>query len=174
MIKKLLCITLFSFMLLNLVSCKKGVPVVNVILENNEGNYVYQCVLDDGNTKKIDKFTADQFNKYIVDTLSSAEVIDGVLHKSIENAVIYDDEDNVVEDTKLDEILKIAAKLIDHDIYLFEIFELNGEYYAFIELNVNWQDPCYLYHYDFATKELNELHVWQDVDLIGLQIVEGE
>ena len=55
----------------------------------------------------------------------------------------------------------------------FDIYELEGRYFAFIKLNVNWQDPCYLYEYDAGSDKLKELTVWQDVDLVGLHLIEN-
>ena len=46
-----------------------------------------------------------------------------------------------------------------------------GRYFLYLKLNVNWQDPCYLYAYDEAGGKLTELYVWQSMDLLGIALI---
>ena len=175
MIRKMTVFVLSVLILLNLTSCAPSEPLINVILENGDGNIEYHTVLKNGKTKKTDPFPADPCRKTSVDTLNlSHEIIDGKIYHTVPDSEITDTNKDPIQDEKLIEVISQVLQQIDHDIFTLDIYELNGDYYVFVELNVNMSDPCGLYQYDFSRGQLKELHVWQDVDVIGLQMVSGK
>ena len=59
---------------------------------------------------------------------------------------------------------------IDHAIFDFQIIVVNGQrYFAFVKLNVNWQDPCTLYEYEGG--ELRELAQWDNMRLLSVDLI---
>lgn len=65
-------------------------------------------------------------------------------------------------------LLEAAAAQIDHSVLSFTIYEADGRYFAFAQLNVNWQSPGVLYEFHPDTGVFQQLHQWESVQLLGL------
>ena len=52
--------------------------------------------------------------------------------------------------------------------------KVKKEYFVYLELNVNWQHPCYLYRYDLEQEKLDEVAVWQEQVVTGIKIANVE
>ena len=164
-------ILLISLLLtLSLTACSKE-TIIDVIIKDNEDNLNYLTVLDNGKDKTIDAFSSDEFNKYSVDcTRFTHEIKNNEIYIGAEKSKVYDEDGNEVDKPIINKLILKAINDIHHDIYYFDIYELDERYFAFIKLNVNMSDPCYLYEYDVVNDKLIELIVWQDVDLVGLNL----
>ena len=174
MSKKIVLLITLLLLTLSLSACSKGTEVIDVIIKDNEDHLNYLTVLDNGKDKTIEKFNSDGFSKYTVDcTKIESEIKYNRIYNKVNDAKIYDKDGNVADDPVMNGLLLKAVEKIHHPIFYFDIYELEGRYFAFIELNVNWQDPCYLYEYDADTDKLKEWIVWQDVDLVGLHLIEN-
>ena len=56
----------------------------------------------------------------------------------------------------MDDIFKKIA-LLEHDLLTVRIFDISGEYFVYVELNVNLWTPCSLYYYNQDSRELIQL-----------------
>ena len=172
--KKIVLLITLLLLTLSLSACGKGTEVIDVIIKDNEDNLNYLTVLDNGKDKTADEFNSDEFIRYSVDcTKIDSEIKYNKIYNKVNDARIYDKDGHAADDPVMNGLLLKAVEKIHHPIFYFDIYELEGRYFAFIELNVNWQDPCYLYEYDAAGDKLKELTVWQDVDLVGLHLIEN-
>lgn len=168
----LILITIIATILISNV-IYKGNPVLNVIIKDNENNLKYLTILDNGKTKTIDEFNNIEFSKYSIDcTKFDSKIKNNKIYNSVNGSIIYDIDGKAINNPIIkDLVLKILSN-IHHEIYYLDIFELDGKVYSFVKLNVNWNNPCYLYEYDTINKRIKKLYVWQNVDLVGIGNVE--
>ncbi len=80
--------------------------------------------------------------------------------------------DNVENRDIIDRIFEKAAE-IDHDIFRMVIIEIDGEYFAQVNLNVNWQCPCDIYFYDPEEDSFSEIYSFQHKDIIGAKLMDA-
>lgn len=171
--KKILAAALLIAAVISLFGCasfevrSKGEPVVKVILKPSHMEssvFEFYTVDSNGNVEKTEPFVADaDMTVYYADALKDfqCDLIDGDLVNTFVGTVDYDD-------PTVKEIMQVAADSIDHNIFHFSVWCSGGKYFAFVKLNVNWQEPCRLYAYDPEKKELNPLYTWQSMDLVGI------
>ncbi len=167
---------LFSLLLplLLLTGCGASAsPVVQVALRARDTQEVFYEVVDtEGKTAKTAAFDSDDLHIYTVDCLGiDCQVVDGKVQNTVEYISITDEKGQAVEEDTLTHIVH-AVSTIDHDIFTFTILEDQGAYFAFLLLNTNWSSPCLLYRYHPGSGNLELLHQWDNVDLLGLQLVE--
>lgn len=70
----------------------------------------------------------------------------------------------------MDDIFQQIATL-EHDLFVVRIYDVSGEYFVYVELNVNWWDPCDLYYYDQERHELIQLYELAEKETVGIHIV---
>ena len=103
-------------------------------------------------------------------------VEDGKVTNRLVDTKITDLEGNLLEDVGnreiVDRIFEKAAE-IDHDILRMVIIEIDGKYFAQVNLNVNWQCPCDIYCYDPEDDSFSEIYSFQHRDVIGAKIVDA-
>lgn len=141
-------------------------PTVRVIVENRQTKELEYWNLG-GKAKETAAFEADLPPVCNVDHMGLDTRAEGrvkYIHMGMDG--------QPVENETYEAIVRTACGQIDHDIWEFQILEDGGRYFAFIKLNVNWWTPCDLYEYDPETDTLTELKEWDDVNLVGLEVLE--
>ncbi len=83
---------------------------------------------------------------------------------------LLDRQDAPVDPNKAVERLLHCLAQLEHDMMSIEILETGGEYFAYVELNVNWWSPCRLFYYDRNQDRLVELYTWNDERVVGLRL----
>ena len=87
--------------------------------------------------------------------------------------MISDEGGNPVEaDEVTEKILRCAARELLHDFWKFQIICDGKDRFVFVELKVNWSDPCSLYRYDAVNDTLIPLCRWQNVDFKGIRVLQ--
>lgn len=82
---------------------------------------------------------------------------------------LSDENGKTVEITPvLDDILD-AIENVKHDKINMKIFNDNGDYYVYLELNTNWWYPCELYHYDKDSKSLDLIYQFDGEEIVGIK-----
>lgn len=165
-----LCLALLFF-----VRNKSDEPILHVALKSageQDAAYVYETVYTSGKSRACDAFTPDACVFYTADY---ADFDTSALHSHRVNTLVsttlYDSVGNTVtpNETMLS-MMHAAADQIDHAIFAFQIIVVNGQhYFAFIKLNVNWQDPCTLYEYDGG--QLRVLCQWDNMRLLSVGLI---
>lgn len=128
-------------------------------------------IADDNETKP---FTPDNAKIYYSDYCFES-YIDDATHKVLNKLVsknLVDDKGKSVKITPLlDDILVTAAKE-EHEIINMKIFNDYGDYYVYLEFNVNLSSPCVLYHYDKEKKSLSEIYTFDNEEVVGIRKAE--
>lgn len=169
MMNKKIILLISLLLTLTLTACSKT-EIIDVIIKDNKDNLNYLTILDNGKAKSGQEFKSDEFIKYSVDcTRFTHEIKNNQIYIGAEKSKVYDEDGNEVYKPIIHKLIHKAINEIHHDIYYFDILETDERYFAFIKLNVNMSDPCCLYEYDVASDKLNELIVFQDIDLVGLK-----
>lgn len=175
--KKFVLAILSLLLLFGMTGCGGAtpeLPEIKAIMQRNSAPAEgpdYWLLRPGKRPKHIGAFSPDEMKRYQVDCSQiKASVVDNQVNNQIETILILDDAGAPVQDALLSSIVQTAAASIPHQIYEFSIIELQGYYFAFIKLNVNWSDPCYLYQYDCDTNTMQTLAQWDDADLIGLAL----
>mgnify|MGYP004571668929 FL=1 len=154
---------------------KPDEPLLRVALKSEDGQdaaYVCETVYASGKSRRCEAFTPDSAVFYTADY---ADFDTSALRSHRVNTLVattlYDSVGNVVEPNEtMIAIMHAAADQIDHAIFDFQIIVVNGQrYFAFVKLNVNWQDPCTLYEYDGG--ELRELAQWDNMRLLSVGLI---
>lgn len=165
-----LCLALLFF-----VRNKSDEPILHVALKlagEQDATYVYETVYASGKSRACDAFTPDACVFYTADY---ADFDTSALRSRRVNTLVattlYDSVGNVVEPNEtMIAMMHAAADQIDHAIFDFQIIVVNGQrYFAFVKLNVNWQDPCTLYEYEGG--ELRELAQWDNMRLLSVGLI---
>lgn len=154
-----LCLALLFF-----VRNKSDEPILHVALKlagEQDATYVYETVYASGKSRACDAFTPDACVFYTADY---ADFDTSALRSRRVNTLVattlYDSVGNVVEPNEtMIAMMHAAADQIDHAIFAF----------AFVKLNVNWQDPCTLYEYEGG--ELRELAQWDNMRLLSIGFI---
>ena len=165
-----LCLALLLF-----VRNESDEPILHVALKlagEQDAAYVYETVCASGKSRACDAFTPDACVFYTADY---ADFDTSALRSHRVNTLVattlYDSVGNVVEpDETMIAMMHAAADQIDHAIFDFQIIVVNGQrYFAFVKLNVNWQDPCTLYEYESGA--LRELCQWDNMRLLSIGFI---
>lgn len=177
----LLCFTLFVI----LTACEKPVssgmqsPVLLVKIreqETAENTFQYLAVYPNGKTAETDAFDPEDAVFY---TAAHGDFVSSIQNKTVINTLnattLIDESGTEAEaDEVIAGMMQAAADSIEHDIWRFQAISAGTRYFAFVELNVNWQSPCILYEYNVEANHLTELCRWDGVDLIGISMPEME
>lgn len=165
-----LCLALFLF-----VRNESDEPLLHVALKDagEQGTaYVYETVYASGKSRACDAFTPDACVFYTADYADfDTTALRTHLVNTLVATTLYDSVGNTVEpDETMITMMHAAADQIDHAIFGFQIIVVNGRhYFAFVRLNVNWQDPCTLYEYDGG--QLRELAQWDNMRLLSIGFI---
>lgn len=155
-----------------------GTPMLKVILKQSyeeDDKQFFYIVDDKGHAENTDAFTSDEnVTTFYADTDIdfNCDIVDGKVINTLTGTKGCDKQGNFITADEITvEIVEVATNTIDHDMYEFSVWRSKDKYYVFVKLNVNWQDPCILYFYDTAKKELTELYSWDSKDLVGISTV---
>lgn len=107
----------------------------------------------------------DCFETYIDDN----KVLNRLTHVEL-----LDAEGERVEITEDIEGIFQCLEQLEHDLFKIRIIETSGEYFAYVELNVNWWKPCTLYYYNRERQRLVELYCWNYEEVTALHIRSAE
>lgn len=165
-----LCLALLLF-----VRNESDEPILHVALKSAGGQdaaYVYETVYASGKSRACDAFTPDTCVFYTAD-YADFDTTALRTHRvnTLVAATLYDSVGNTVEpDETMIDMMYAAADQIDHAIFDFQIIVVDGHrYFAFVRLNVNWQDPCVLYEYDGG--QLCELAQWDNMRPLSIGLI---
>ena len=164
-----LCLALLLF-----IRSEPDEPILHVALKSSgeqDAAYVYETVYASGKSRACDAFTPDACVFYTADY---ADFDTSALRSHRVNTLVattlYDSVGNTVSPDETMLSMMHAAEQIDHAIFDFQIIVVNGQrYFAFVKLNVNWQDPCILYEYDNG--QLRELCRWDNMRLLSIGLI---
>ena len=174
MFAALLCLALGLALFLS-VRSKPDKPLLHVALKSEDKQdaaYVYETVYASGKSRRCNAFTPDTCVFYTADY---ADFDTSALRSHRVNTLVattlYDSAGNTVTPNEtMIAMMRAAADQIDHAIFDFQIIVVNGRhYFAFVKLNVNWQDPCILYEYDNG--QLRELCRWDNMRLLSIGLI---
>lgn len=181
---KISIILLILSMLLVFSSCQKLTTIVRssnakpvlktiTVSETNESEPVYSMVYENGKIKPIQKFTPDDAKFYEIEMIGyRSELNNNEIVGSYEAINLIDTNGNAVDlDIDLDELVKLIRDTTKKNIWRIRIIEVDQEYFSFVELNVNWQSPGILYKYNQEESKLEKIYSWNEVDLIGLALI---
>ena len=159
-----LCLALLLF-----VRNEPDEPILHVALKSaseQDAAYVYETVYTSGKSRACDAFTPDACVFYTADYADfDTTALRSHRVNTLVATTLYDSVGNVVEPDET-----MIADQIDHAIFDFQIIVVNGQrHFAFVKLNVNWQDPCTLYEYDGGL--LRELAQWDNMRLLSIGFI---
>ena len=158
-------------------SRQKATPVLKAVTRNRKDNKTdYSVIYDNGEIRKTEMFIPDNTDFLYADhNCYYSKVENGRIIVRLLKTKVTDSKGNKVEpDETAKALMKTLAKETEHDIFGLIIVIDNGNYYAFVEYNVNLWAPCYLYRYEKEEKTLTDLYCWDDVELIGIAECENE
>ena len=174
--------TLIAFVIvfiLSLCGCgqkgysQSGNPLIKTIttdLSDNSTNY--SVIYDNGEIKEADFFVADD-SEFLYATYYNfvSRIENGKIVVELKGTRITDSKGNSVEaDETVKMLMQELADESEHDLLSVTVIIDNGNYYAFVKLNVNWCTPCILYRYDIGSGKLIELFCWDNVELTGIAL----
>jgi len=157
------------------VEIRVSVSELGISDENSEE--WYYAILDDGRMLKADPFEADGMTVFHVANDCFSACIDREKNKVLNELIkveIKDDTGNVLtNDPIIEGIFREIGKL-EHELFDIKIMKVKEAYFVYLQLNVNWQLPCYLYRYDLEQEKLDEVAVWQEKRVTGIKIETDE
>ena len=165
----------FCLALLLFVRNESDEPILHVALKSaseQDAASAYETVYTRGKSRARDALAPDACVFYTADY---ADFDTSALRSHRVNTLVattlYDSVGNVVEPNEtMIAMMHAAADQIDHAIFDFQIIVVNGQrYFAFVKLNVNWQDPCTLYEYESGA--LRALCQWDNMRLLSVGLI---
>ena len=168
---------LFALLPVPVLSARResGEPLLHVALKsagNQNAAYVYETVFTNGRSRSCGAFTPGACVFYTAD-YADFDTTSRRTHlvNTLVATTLYDSVGNTVSpDETMLSMMHAAADQIEHAIFGFQIIVVNGRhYFAFVKLNVNWQDPCILYEYDNGL--LRELCQWDNMRLLSIGLI---
>ncbi|MBR6322034.1 MAG: hypothetical protein IKR59_04110 [Lachnospiraceae bacterium] len=150
-------------------------PVAMVSLKDHDsGRAETYTVYSGGHYSLCPEFESDPTEVYTADyNCFDAYIDDDTVRNHFVRCELTDDSDLPVEaDETIEKMMRCAARELEHDIWEFKIIRDGKDLFAFVKLNVNWSDPCDLYRYDPKNDTLIHLCHWQDVDFVGIRLLQ--
>ena len=115
-------------------------------------------------------FAPDEMQVYDVPGSCFESYIDDKVRNRLKKAALLDSSGNSVPVTQDMEKLFSCLAQLEHAFLEIQIIETGGEYFAYVQLNVNLWTPCALYHYDRESAALTELYTWDNRKISGLRL----
>lgn len=148
----------------------KGDVIKNKSIEKNyyriysSKDPIYNLLDTDVDLKSIEPFEIDNAEIYSYSYFTSYND-----DEPVPPSKLSDENGKTVEITPvLDDILD-AIENVKHDKINMKIFNDNGDYYVYLELNTNWWYPCELYHYDKNSKSLDLIYQFDGEEIVGIK-----
>lgn len=134
----------------------------------------YYAIADHERYKPCDPFEPDESTVYNVPLGCFCSYIDHEKNKvlnRLDHVAITDEHGNPLKPSQvINDIFKQVAAL-EHDLLKVRIIDISGEYFVYVELNVNLWTPCSLYYYNQENHELIRLYEFSDRETLELYIV---
>nr|MBR4281220.1 hypothetical protein [Clostridia bacterium] len=168
---------MLAMLCLLLTGCTTDVPAilfdpetegaVDVIVRDGDA-LAYYAVSGDGRVQETAAFTGDDVTVYSSEVWH-IEIFD---ENGQVDVSLMDESGAPVENTpEINAVLR-AAGVIDNWIMHCRVIEADGAYFLYVELNVNWWDPCELYWYDPVRDGLVKLCSFNGWETVGLRVRE--
>ena len=139
--------------------------VVDVIVRKDDAVRCY-AVSSDGRVQEAAPFTGDDLS-VCRSEVGHVEIFDENGELSV---TMMDEAGEPVDITpEIAAVLRAAGK-IDHWIWHCRVLQTGGAYFLYVELNVNWWDPCELYWYDPVRDGLVKLCSFDGWETVGLRV----
>lgn len=172
-----ICIVIAAIIWLHPSEKDEILKVVTIDKGLEETECEYWSVYRLERAKKIDAFEPEEANFYYVDVASTfhCEVRRLINHTTIVNEyikpVIRDEAGKEIEANEdMIHMLQYAAKKINHDIWSYTMIEIDGRYFAHIELNAGLFDHGDLYEYRKDTKKLHHIVELDGKEIVGISL----
>ena len=111
---------------------------------------------------KVYNVPSDCFDSYI----SSNRVLNRLVYRAL-----FDEDNNPCEITEtMYEIFEQIA-LLEHNLMVIKVYDVGGEIFVYIVLNVNLITPCYLYYFNQSTHKLIEMASFENRAIQGIHIM---
>lgn len=134
----------------------------------------YLAVADGPRLMTCDPFEADAMTVYYVPMDCFESYIDREANKVLNRLVyieIQDEEGNRCNSSPVIDDIFHQIALLEHDLFTLKIYDVSGEYFVYVELNVNWWLPCSLYYYNQIRGELIPLYTLSDQETTGVHVL---
>lgn len=134
----------------------------------------YYAIADRKRFMPCDSFAADDAAVYQVPNDCFEAYIDGKVLNRLVRVEIQDEHYRPCDQLPImDDIFKQIA-LLEHELLTVRIFDISGEYFVYVELNVNLWTPCSLYYYHQERRELIQLYKFADQETKGIHILSAD
>ena len=141
----------------------KNQPIIDVVTVD-KGDVIDNFFDTDVDLKSIEPFEIDNAEIYSYSYFTSYND-----DEPVPPSKLSDENGKKVEITPvLDDILDAVEKE-KHNKINMKIFNDNGDYYVYLELNTNWWYPCELYHYDKDSKSLDLIYQFDGEEIVGIK-----
>ena len=134
----------------------------------------YLAVADGSRLMPCDPFEADAMTVYDIPMGCFESYIDSEANKVLNRLVyieIQDEEGNRCNSSPVIDDIFHQIALLEHDLFTLKIYDVSGEYFVYVELNVNWWLPCSLYYYNQIRGELIPLYTLSDQETTGVHVL---
>lgn len=96
-----------------------------------------------------------------------------VLNRLVYMALLDENNDPCeITETACEIFDKIA--LLEHDLMTIKIYDVGGEIFVYIELNVNLITPCYLYYFNQSAHQMIEMASFNNRAVQGIHIISAD
>lgn len=137
----------------------------------------YYVLANHQRIKPCNPFSTDEATIYKVPNDCFESYVDKkqnkVLNRLIHVALTDENGNPCKTSDSMEDIFQQIASL-EHDLFNIKIFDVSGHYFIYVELNVNWSDPCDIYYYDQAHDRLIKLAGFDNQELITVRILSEE
>ena len=150
-------------------------PIAQVFLQKHESSSVQNFqVYEGGHYSVSPAFEPDPAEIYTADYgCIESYIDDDTVRNRFVRCSLSDENGNPVEaDETMEKLMRCAARELLHDLWKFQIIRDGEDLFAFVELNVNFSDPCDLYRYDAKNDTLMHLCRWQNMDFKGIRVLQ--
>ena len=134
-------------------------------------------IADQKRIMPVETVTKDEMAVFFVPYNCFASYIDRSQNKvlnSLKHIALTDAAGNKMDvPPVIAEMFPEIAKL-EHDLCTVQIFQIENEYFVYVELNVNLWDPCSLYYYNQEKKLLIQLCTFNNEYVQGIHILSLE
>lgn len=174
--KNLIRVLLLVSLVLSISACvamPRGKHQVDVILKDSSTNELRYVAIHKNKTRAIEQFESEEIKIYYAeDSCFSTYTKDNETYSKLLRIVLQDKDGNPIESNKTIENIFKAADGYPSNIWRFQVIQVGEEYFALIKINTNWVSPCDFVRYDKETQELELLKTFEDVDVVGIRLVD--
>jgi len=121
---------------------------------------------------KCGSFSVDPWIVYSVPNECFECYLDGneFVNRLVYVSVLDEDSNPCNTSDVMNDIFEQIARL-KHNFLKVRIYNLNDEYFVYIELNANWMTPCTLYYYNQSNRSLVKLCGFENRQILGIHVL---